>query len=270
MEDLGGRNASLVLTRSRATLESVPATRVRIARLLELDPELGEALPAAAFSAARNKVLVRVEAFRTGPWKPRLAGRAPPPGLAVLVIDGLLVREIESAGRVSAELLGAGDVIYPWDTDRLGALTGVWCAIVSGQVALLDESLFARIAPWPALAGAIASRSTRRGRVLAALALTRRMRRIDERLVFIFALFAERWGRVRPEGIYLSLPVTHELLGRIVGARRQSVTTALGDLRARGIITALTEGKWLLAGPADPAALLAHSRATVPRTQTLP
>ena len=78
------------------------------------------------------------------------------------------------------------------------------------------------------------------------------------------------WEEYRPEGIYLSLPVTHELLGRIVGARRQSVTTALGDLRARGIITALTEGKWLLAGPADPAALLAHSRATVPRTQTLP
>lgn len=270
MEDPGGRDASRILSPSRAPIQPVPETSVGIARLLELDPELGDALPAAGFSAARDKVLVRVETFRVGPWKPRLAGRAPRPGLAVLVIDGLLVREIESAGRVSAELLGTGDVIYPWDTDRPGAPTGVWCAIVSGQVALLDESLFARIAPWPALAGAIASRSTRRGRVLAALALTRRMRRIDERLVFIFALFAERWGKVRPDGICLSLPVTHELLGRIVGARRQSVTTALGDLRVRGLITALTDGQWLLAGPADPAALLAYFRATVPRTEEVP
>ena len=109
MKDLGGRNASRILSPSRAPIQPLPETSVRIARLLELDPDLGDALPAAAFSAARNKVLVRVEAFQVGPWKPaaRPVG-CPGLGLAVLVIDGLLVREIESAGRVSAELLGTG------------------------------------------------------------------------------------------------------------------------------------------------------------------
>jgi CRP/FNR family transcriptional regulator, cyclic AMP receptor protein len=270
MEDRGARDACRVFSPSGVRFEAVPESSLGIARLLELDPDLGNALSADVFDTVRAQVLVRVATFRTGSWKPRLASRAPPPGLAVLIIDGLLVREIQSAGRASAELLGTGDVIFPWDIDRLGASTGVWSAIAPGHAVLLDESLFARIAPWPSLTGAIASRSARRGRVLAALALTRRMRRIDERLVFIFALFAERWGRVRPEGIYLPLPVTHEILGRIVGARRQSVTTALGDLRARGLITALTDGRWLLAGPADPAALLAHSRVTIPRTGAVP
>jgi Crp-like helix-turn-helix domain len=155
------------------------------------------------------------------------------------------VWEVEMTGHISAELLGAGDVIYPWETGGFSAPSkGVWRVIVPARTALLDERLFARIAPWPALAGTIASRSTRRGRLLAALALTRRMRRIDDRLVFVFALFAERWGKVGPDGVRLSLPVTHELLGRVVGARRQSVTTALSDLRERGVITALSHGQW--------------------------
>jgi len=48
---------------------------------------------------------------------------------------------------------------------------------------------------------------------------------------------AERWGRVGRDGVTITLPLTHELLAKLVGAARPSVTTALGDLAARGLLT---------------------------------
>jgi CRP-like cAMP-binding protein len=150
-------------------------------------------------------------------------------------------------GRSFSELLGAGDVAYPWHPPDAGPwLEERWRAIAPGRAALLDERLIARIAPLPALLVALTERSGRRGRFLAALALTRRMRRTEDRLLFLFSLLAERWGRMAAEGIQLSLPLTHELLGELVGAQRQTVTTALGALRARDVVIQLPGKGWLL------------------------
>jgi len=96
------------------------------------------------------------------------------------------------------------------------------------------------------LLSGLLGRATRRGRILGALALTRTMRRTDERLLFLLTFLAARWGRIRPDGVRLSLPASHELLGKLIGTRRQAVTTALGDLRARGLIAVLPNGDWLL------------------------
>jgi CRP/FNR family cyclic AMP-dependent transcriptional regulator len=270
MDNLGGRDAGLVLRPPGAPTVQVHEAGRRSASLLDLDPDLASGLSPSDRLAARGRALVAVERLENGSWEPLLLGHAPKPGVAVLVVDGLLIWEVEMTGHISAELLGAGDVIYPWETGGFSAPSkSAWRVIVPARAALLDARLFARIAPWPALACAIASRSTRRGRLLAALALTRRMRRIDDRLVFVFALFAERWGKVGPDGVRLSLPVTHELLGRVVGARRQSVTTALSDLRERGVITALSHGQWLLTGPLDPAALLDYARTTIAHQESV-
>ena len=38
-------------------------------------------------------------------------------GLGLLVLDGLLIRRIELAGRFAAELLGPGDLLRPWQED---------------------------------------------------------------------------------------------------------------------------------------------------------
>jgi hypothetical protein len=65
---------------------------------------------------------------------------------------------------------------------------------------------------------------------------------------------AERWGRVGPEGVRVPLRLTHEALGRLVGARRPSVTTALSGLSKRGCLERTPAG-WLLYG--DPSEQLA-------------
>jgi CRP-like cAMP-binding protein len=223
-----------------------PVASIRTVSLLELDPELAEDLPRALRTAARGRALARVESFPAGPWTPGFAASRGARA-AVFLAEGLVVREARIETRSSAELLGAGDVVYPWhDSDSGPWASESWRAILPGRAALLDEALIQRIAPLPALTLAIAERSARRGRFLAALGLTRRMRRVEDRLLFVFALLAERWGRVRPDGIHVSLPLTHELLGELIGAHRQTVTSALGALRASGLITQLPHDGWLL------------------------
>jgi hypothetical protein len=60
--------------------------------------------------------------------------------------------------------------------------------------------------------------------------------------------YADRWGRVTPEGRVLPVSLTHGLLARVVGARRPSVSTALGRLQDRGLIERMENGHWLLLG----------------------
>ena len=60
---------------------------------------------------------------------------------------------------------------------------------------------------------------------------------------------AARWGRVEPGGIRLSLPLTHRLLGQLVGAERPSVSHALARLSAPGSSPARADD-WHLHGTA--------------------
>ncbi len=231
---------------------------VRAAALFDLLPELGEQLGAEDWPQARLRSLVQVESFTEGAWTPQVTRRHAGPHTGLLIAGGLLVREVEIGGRVFAELLGVGDLIYPW-ARRTGASVpeGKWRVLLPGTVAVIDELLIGRMAPYPSVALGLARLATLRGRFLAALTITRRLRRVESRLLFLFALLAERWGRVTPEGIVLRLPLNHELLARLVGTRRQAVTSALGPLREREDVLQREDG-WLLAPGRTPADALAH------------
>jgi hypothetical protein len=237
---------------------------VRAGSLLDLVPELGDSLAQADWRAARSRALAQIEAFPSGAWTPRVTRRRSRPDTALLIAGGLLVREVEVAGRTFAELLGEGDLIYPWAPRTEASLPeGKWRALSPGTLAVVDELLIARVAPYPGIVLGLAKLSTMRGRFLASLTITRRLRRVEERLLFLFALLAERWGRVTVGGVALRLPLSHELLARLVGSRRQAVTTGLGGLRRRELVTPLAGGGWLLApehSAADALTLSTHVR----------
>lgn len=98
--------------------------------------------------------------------------------------------------------------------------------------ASLDDVLCAdsALAAWiiRALAGAVADRE-----LSVAIALEPRL---DRRLVLKLRQLAERWGKVTPEGVRLDLRVTHQELGDMIGAARESITVALGRLQDQGEI----------------------------------
>src|SRR5438874_624433 len=73
--------------------------------------------------------------------------------------------------------------------------------------------------------------------------------RVELRLMLALWHLAERFGRVGPEGVTLPLPLSHRLLGQVVGARRPTVTLALTRLHQAGLVERL-DGVWRLHGHA--------------------
>jgi CRP-like cAMP-binding protein len=63
---------------------------------------------------------------------------------------------------------------------------------------------------------------------------------------------AERAGRVTSDGTLIPIRLTHEALGKLVGARRPTVSLAMKELDAAGRVRRLADGTWLL--PAEQAA----------------
>ncbi len=224
--------------------------------LLKADPEIAEAIPAADRPTAERVLTVATLQVDTGPWNPAGDIGDKPPAIGLLVVSGVLTRDLVFAGRTTTELLGAGDIIRPWvDDSQFEALPfeASWHAHTTARVALLDARIAMACGRWPDMAAAISTRFVRRARSLAFQRAIAQIPRVDERLLVLLWSLAERWGRVGPEGVRLPLALPHRTLATLVGARRPSVTTALSGLARDGLVERTPEG-WMLHG--DPAAVL--------------
>jgi hypothetical protein len=76
---------------------------------------------------------------------------------------------------------------------------------------------------------------------------------------------AERWGRMGPSGVVVPIELTHGALGRLVGARRPTVTLALGELARDGALVRRNDGSWVLRVDSNPSAApeLSHARSGI-------
>ena len=105
------------------------------------------------------------------------------------------------------------------------------------RFAVLDAAFADRVRPWPQIAQALLRRVERRTRNLNVQRAIACQPRLEVRLALLLWHLAARWGRVEPGGIRLPLPLTHQLLGRLVGAERPSVSHALARLARAGLVT---------------------------------
>lgn len=220
-------------------------------RVLEEDPELAAGLDPTSVQLATRHAIAAVEVLAPGTWEPT----HPPDGgaghLGLLVLDGLLMRDVTFARAACTELLGRGDLLRPWDWDREVVTVRpqvTWTALQPVRIAVLDRRITAILGRWPELIAAVAARAVRRASELATTQATSHLTRVDARLELLFWGLADRWGRVGPDGVVLELPLTHQVLGRLIGAQRPSVTTALSDLTRRGVIERRDDGAWILRG----------------------
>jgi CRP-like cAMP-binding protein len=76
--------------------------------------------------------------------------------------------------------------------------------------------------------------------------------KLEERLWMLFWELADRYGRVHADGVHLDLPLTHEVLSHLAGARRPSVSGALTRLANTGRLRR-SGRSWVLEG--DPPAI---------------
>ena len=228
--------------------------------IVDADPDLAELLDESERERARREALTRVRRLSPGVWD---AAGAIEPDLhhrGFLIIDGLISRDVDVLGRTCVELLGVGDVLRPWRWDEDGSHVHAevgWTVLEPTQLAVLDHGLVSRMNPWPQLGVELFARGTRRAHALAVALAISHHQRVDDRLLLTLWHLAERWGKVRPEGIAVPLPLSHQRLADLVGAHRPSVTTAMGDLVRSGALGRMENGSWILHG-SPPAELRNH------------
>jgi len=221
--------------------------------LLDHDPALAAGLAPARLAAARRATRAAAVALPPGGWDAAaVAARCP---FGALLLDGVVGREATLERSRSLQLLGRGDLLLVPGAalgERLVAVDVAWQVLEPATVALLDERFAAAVGRWPELAGAL----LRRLAAQAARADTQRaicqLPRVEQRIRVLLWFLAERWGRVTPDGVVVPLALTHEMLGRLVGARRPTVTLAVRVLARHGAVARRGDGGWLLRRAPDP------------------
>ncbi len=218
-------------------------------RVLDRDPGLADCLSNEDLEEARRVLIAPCGILPPGDWRPCAKGVPDNHSLGLLVLDGLITRQVSVGGAVSAELVGPGDLISPGDgfgSDAPQPLHVDWRVLEESRVVVLGENFAGTAARWPALTAALVARVTRRAQTLALLQAIGAAKGVELRLTMLFWHFAGRWGRVRSDGVLIPLPLTHETLGRLVGARRPSVSTALKSLERQQSLTCERGHGWLL------------------------
>lgn len=229
--------------------------------LVDADPDLADLLGEGEAERARREALTRVQRLSPGAWDAAAAQEPAEHHRGFLIVDGLLSRTVEVMGRRCVELVGHGDVMRPWQWDDTGSHVRAevgWTVLEPARLAVLDHGLVLRMVPWPQLGLELFNRGTRRAHHLAVALAIAHHQRVDDRLLLTLWHLAERWGRVHPDGIVVPLPLGHQRLADLIGAQRQSVTTALGGLTRDGTISRREHGDWVLHG--EPPAELRHHR----------
>jgi CRP-like cAMP-binding protein len=220
---------------------------LRAASLFDIDPELGELLDARQLAEARPRAIVAVADLPGGPWSAEALQRANARSFAVMVVEGLLVRELLLAGSTATELLGPGDIVgHGLPDDALLATDARWSVPQAARVAILDDRLLAILRTWPGVGRLLLERAACREVPLSTHRAIAQLPRVDQRLLALFGHLAERWGRIAAAGVVIPLQLTHETLGRLIGARRPTVSLALKDLAAGKLLERRNDGSWLL------------------------
>jgi CRP/FNR family cyclic AMP-dependent transcriptional regulator len=218
-----------------------------VVAVLDRDADLGEAIPNEQLSRARQASLAIVLTVPVGPWQASVIARD---GFGLLVIDGLLVREVSVEGRYAAEVLGPADLLRPWDHDDSDALLpaiAAWRALSPARLAVLDARWAARMAAWPSIGCELAGRGVMRSRRLVVTLAIAQQPKLDVRLWMLLWDLAERYGTVHADGVHLDAPLTHESLAHLAAARRPSVSSALSRLTERGVLER-RRSEWILRG----------------------
>ena len=228
--------------------DRVRSVHSRPIQLVREDPDLFAGLDDASLRhAAAAAVVPRITCER-GPWEADIPNGGALLGL--LVIEGLLFRNVTLRSHPRSEIIGPGDVIRPWERD--GDLASVrfettWQVLEPACLAVLDSRFLEATCRWPSITVALVGRAVSRCRWLTLQLAISDMRRIEDRLLLLFWHLADRWGRMSREGVIVPIRLTHERLAQLVGAQRPTVTTGLHRLAESGLVRRREDRHWVLA-----------------------
>lgn len=210
-----------------------------MARVLDVCPDLAGDLAGSALAAASAAAIAPLLHLETGLTAFVVDRAATDSHFGFLLLDGVMLRHVTFGHVGSTEFLGPGDVLRPWP--RRGSRREIaevrWEVLTPARLAVLDPDFAGRVRPWPQIHAGLLDRTGLRADSQALQASLRQAGRVEDRVLLALWHFAGRWGEVGAEGRTVSLAnLTGEVLARFVGARRQSVSTALGKLSDSGAL----------------------------------
>lgn len=217
-----------------------------VVSLVDTDPDLVAGVPEGDLPLARRVLTCPRYEIPKGLWAPELLAAHDNGAFAILVIEGAIVRQLDLIDRRCTQILGPGDVVQPAGDGGILGCPVTWTMQQHGAVAALDERFTRASQRWPVLAVNLHRRLLDQADRTALHAAIAQLPRVDRRILALFWQLAERWGRVTPFGVELPLALTHESIGRLVGAQRPTVTLALRELADEGAVTRAAPGNWLL------------------------
>jgi CRP-like cAMP-binding protein len=240
--------------------------------LLDVDPDLGRLMTAEQLEHARRHLNVRQHVIEPGHWEGERLRETGPEHVGLLVVDGVMTRELVLADNVGAELLGPGDLVRPWQAagpERLVPYDVRWTVLERMHLAVLDRRFAATLTQYPQVTAMLIDRLTDRAQRLALMQSIAQLNGVDRRLLTLFWHLAERWGRVTRAGVVVPVVVPHRVLAQLVGARRPTVSSALSRLGESGELLREPDGTWRLPGapvgmPTEDAARIIRLRRFVP------
>ncbi|MGO9902134.1 MAG: helix-turn-helix domain-containing protein [Solirubrobacteraceae bacterium] len=166
---------------------------------------------------------------------------------AALVLDGMLLQSLSVGGHGGIRLIGPGDLLSLIEPPRSGLLSSGSCrTTVATRVVLFEREILLAARRWPLLVAGLHARAADQANRLLAQMLICQMPRVDERVLSLLWLLAESWGQLTPAGMKLPVVLTHGTIGGLIGARRPTVTLAIGELVDRGALLRQEGGGWLL------------------------
>jgi CRP-like cAMP-binding protein len=223
-------------------------------RLLDLDQDLAETMGDVAVRV-RDRIGVPTIRLDRGPWDPEAVRPVARNPFALMVCDGIVVRELELAETPMADLLGPGDLVALGPPAERLLITGEsWQVGKRATVAILDDRLLPALHAWPLLSARLIARVARQAARAAEQRAISQLPRVELRLRALMWHLAERWGRVGSTGVVVPIEITHGALGRLVGARRPTVSLALAELARDGAMVRRDDGSWLLRADSNPSA----------------
>ncbi|HET9074527.1 MAG TPA: Crp/Fnr family transcriptional regulator [Solirubrobacteraceae bacterium] len=235
--------------RSGPSRRTPGAPELRPCRILDVDPDLGDGLSHVDRAAAERLLTAPVIEASRARWDPPFMD--PQTSFGLLIIDGMLGRRVRVAGSVATEVLGAGDIIRPWEEPVIWGVIPPeldWRVFRPARLAILDQHVTTVMGRRPQLVVNFSARLLRRAHSVGYLAAVTHQAKVEDRLLATLWFLAGKWGRVSPQGITVPFRLTHEVLGEIIGAQRPSVTLAFGSLQRQDLVQRLPAGGLLLTG----------------------
>lgn len=168
-----------------------------------------------------------------------------------LMLEGMLLQSLRLGNHSGLRLLGPGDILSITQTPKSMLVVESTCrATVPTRVALLEREMLMAVRRWPQIAAGLHAHTGEQSERLVTQLMICQLPRVDERIMALMWLLAESWGQVTTSGTFLPISLTHAALGGMIGARRPTVTLALGNLAGAHLLRRHQRG-WLLMGSPD-------------------